>query len=63
MDDLDVIRLAVVDNITRKSIARAGMEVKGKFVKGWREGQRGLPDPSAGSPSRSYRCLKNRLKL
>jgi hypothetical protein len=33
MDDLDVIRLAVVDNITRKSIARAGMEVKRKFGK------------------------------
>jgi hypothetical protein len=34
MDDLDVIRLAVVDNITRKRIARAGIEVKGKFGKG-----------------------------
>jgi hypothetical protein len=31
MDDLDVIRFAVVDNITRERIARAGMEVKGNF--------------------------------
>ncbi len=37
MDDLDVIRLAVVDNITRERIARAGSKVKGKFVKGWRK--------------------------
>jgi len=31
MDDLDVIRLAVVDNIARKRIAREGIEVKGNF--------------------------------
>ena len=31
MDDLDVIRLAVVDIIPRERIARAGMDVKGKF--------------------------------
>ena len=37
MDDLEVIRLAVVDNITRETIARAGMKVKGKFGKGWRQ--------------------------
>ncbi len=37
MDDLDVIRLAVVDNITKGRIARAGVKVKGKFVKGWRK--------------------------
>ena len=35
MDDLDVIRLAVVDNITKGRIARAGMKVKGKFGKWW----------------------------
>ncbi len=34
MDDSDVIRLAVVDNITKRRIARAGMEVKEKFGKG-----------------------------
>src|SRR6266581_360125 len=34
MDDLDVIRLAVADNITRERIARAGMKVKGKVWKG-----------------------------
>ncbi len=33
MDDLDVIRLAVADNITRERIARAGMKVKGKVWK------------------------------
>ncbi len=37
MDDLDVIRLAVVDNITKERIARAGMKVKGKFGKEWRQ--------------------------
>jgi len=31
MDDLDVIRLAVVDIIPRKRITRARMDVKGKF--------------------------------
>jgi len=34
MDDLDVIRLAVVDNIARKRIARDGTEVKGNFGEG-----------------------------
>jgi hypothetical protein len=31
MDDLEVIRLAVVDNIARERITRDGMEVKGNF--------------------------------
>jgi hypothetical protein len=31
MDDLDVIRFAVVDNITRERIARDGIEVKGNL--------------------------------
>jgi hypothetical protein len=31
MDDLDVIRLAVVDIIPRERIARARMDVKEKF--------------------------------
>jgi hypothetical protein len=31
MDDLAVIRLAVADIIPRERIARAGMDVKGKF--------------------------------
>jgi hypothetical protein len=31
MDDLDVIRLAVVDIIPRERIARAALDVKGKF--------------------------------
>ena len=33
MDDLEVIRLAVVDNIARKRIARDGMKVKRNFGK------------------------------
>ncbi len=33
MDDLDVIRLAVVDIIPRERIARGQTEVKGKFGK------------------------------
>jgi hypothetical protein len=36
MDDLDVIRLAVVDIIPRERIARARTEVKGKFGGGRR---------------------------
>ena len=36
MDDLDVIRLAVVDIIPKERIARARMEVKEKFGK-WAE--------------------------
>jgi hypothetical protein len=36
MDDMEVIRLAVVDIIPGKRIARLGMEVKGKFGEGWR---------------------------
>jgi hypothetical protein len=35
MDDLDVIRLVVVDIIPRKRIARGRTEVKEKFSKGW----------------------------
>jgi len=31
MDDLDVIRLVAVDNISKKRITRTGREVKGKF--------------------------------
>ena len=51
MDDLDVIRLAVVDNITRERIARAGMKVKGKVWKGVVEVSRErVPDPSTGFP-------------
>jgi hypothetical protein len=38
MDDLDVIRLAVVDIIPRKRIPRALVDVKGKFG-----GDRGCP--------------------
>jgi hypothetical protein len=34
MDDLDVIRLAVVDNITKGRIARTGDESEGKV---WKE--------------------------
>jgi hypothetical protein len=34
MDDLDVIRLAVVDIIPRERIARARVDVKGKFARG-----------------------------
>ena len=34
MDDLEVIRLAVVDIISRKRIARRRMNVKGKFGEG-----------------------------
>ena len=66
MDDLDVIRLAVVDNITRERIARAGMKVKGKVWKGVVEVSRErVPDPSTGFPLvHPYGgCLKNRLKL
>jgi hypothetical protein len=33
MDDLDVIRLAVINIIQRERIARARMDVKGKFGK------------------------------
>jgi hypothetical protein len=46
MDDLDVIRLAVVDNITWERIARAGMEVKGNFGEAGGSVQNGLPDPT-----------------
>jgi len=35
MDDLDVIRLAVVDIIPRERIARGRTEVKEKFSKAW----------------------------
>ena len=65
MDDLDVIRLAVVDNITKGRIARAGMKVKGKFGKGWRKCLKRVPDPSTGFPLVHLYggCLKNRLKL
>jgi hypothetical protein len=38
MDDLAVIRLAVADIIPRDRIARAGMDVKGKFRGEWRAG-------------------------
>jgi hypothetical protein len=34
MDDLDVIRLAVIDNIAKERIARARMEVKENFGEG-----------------------------
>jgi len=34
MDDLDVIRLGVADNITRHRIARTGMKAKRKFGRG-----------------------------
>jgi len=34
MDDLDVIRLAVIDNITEERIALARMEVKENFGEG-----------------------------
>jgi hypothetical protein len=34
MDDLDIIRLAVIDNIARGRIPRTGTAVKGKF-RGW----------------------------
>jgi hypothetical protein len=36
MDDLDTIRLAVVDIIPRNRVTQAGMDVKGKF-RGGRE--------------------------
>jgi hypothetical protein len=51
MDDLDVIRLAVVDVIARKRIARTRMEVKGNLEEGGGYVQSGLPDPLQVSPS------------
>jgi hypothetical protein len=55
MDDLDVIRLAVVDNIARKRIAREGMEVKGNFGEAGESAQNGLPAPTRGfTPVRRY---------
>ena len=50
MDDLDVIRLAVIDNITRERIARARMEVKENFGDGGGDAASGLPGPSSGFP-------------
>ena len=50
MDDLDVIRLAVIDNITRETIARARMEVKENFGDGGGDAASGLPGPSTGFP-------------
>ena len=50
MDDLDVIRLAVIDNITRERIARARMEVKENFGDGGGGVASGLPGPSIGFP-------------
>jgi len=50
MDDLDVIRLAVIDNITRERIARARMEVKENFGDGGGDAASGLPGPSTGFP-------------
>jgi hypothetical protein len=40
MDDLDVIRLVAVDNITKRRIARAKMEVKENLGGGRRRGRR-----------------------
>ena len=55
MDDLDVIRLAVVDNITRERIARDGTEVKGNFGEAGGSAQNGLPDPTTRfTPVRRY---------
>ena len=55
MDDLEVIRLAVVDNITRERIARDGMEVKGNFGEAGGSAQNGLPDPTTRfTPVRRY---------
>jgi len=45
MDDLAVIRLVAMDNITRGRIARARMEVKENFGD---RGGGGLPGPSTG---------------
>jgi hypothetical protein len=46
MDDLDVIRLAVIDNIAEGRIARARVEVKENFGGGRGDALSGLPDPS-----------------
>jgi hypothetical protein len=55
MDDLEVIRLAVVDNIARKRIARDGMKVKGNFGEVGRSAQNALPDPAPEfTPVRKY---------
>ncbi len=41
MDDLDIIRLAVIEIIPKGRIAREGMDVKEKFGKWWRKRPRG----------------------
>jgi hypothetical protein len=48
MDDLDVIRLAVIDNIAKGRIARAKVEVKEIFGGGGGGAGSGLPEPSSG---------------
>ena len=50
MDDLDVIRLAVIDNITKERIARARMEVKENFGDGGGGAASGRSGPSTGFP-------------
>jgi hypothetical protein len=52
MDDLDIIRLAVREIISKRRIAREGMDVKGKFGKRTEMSKAGY---LAGfSPSTSY---------
>ncbi len=48
MDDLAVIRLIAMDNITRGRIARARMEVKENFGDRGGGAASGLPGPSTG---------------
>jgi len=45
MDDLEVIRLAAIENIAKERVARASVEVKENFGKGGEGAARGLPDP------------------
>ena len=48
MDDLEVIRLVAMENITRGRIARARMEVKENFGDKGGGAASGLPGPSTG---------------
>jgi hypothetical protein len=60
MDDLDVIRLAVVDNIARKRIARDGMEVKGNFGDAGESAQNGLLNPLQALPPSESTVLREK---
>jgi hypothetical protein len=51
MDDLDVIRLVAMDNISRERIARGGEESEAKVLElGGGLGRKPPPDPPTGFP-------------